>query len=155
DAATNLIKGRVLTTHFTHSTVLALNAVLAEAAEALTDNLGNITESVIVQGISSTQPFVADNCVLAAGKYLLAESSKTSFEHVKPLFEALARVIPPGGPVDTRRLALVVIRTISREDNELVRPHLETLVPPIFACVRDLVIPVKLAAEAAFLAIFS
>lgn len=54
-----------------------------------------------------------------------------------------------------RRLALVVIRTVSREANDLVRPHLGLLTPPIFGSVRDSVIPVKLAAEAAFLALFS
>jgi len=36
-----------------------------------------------------------------------------------------------------------------------VKPHIPSLVPPIFASVRDPVIPVKLAAEAAFLEIFS
>lgn len=154
DAAMSLIKNRVLTNHFTHPSVLALNAVLVEAPEALTQQLSDITASIITQGVTSNQPFVGANCVLAAGKYLLTESSNKSFDHTKPLFNALAQVILPGGPVDTRRLALVVIRTVSRENNELVRPHLETLVPPIFASVRDMVIPVKLAAEAAFLAIF-
>ena len=48
----------------------------------------------------------------------------------------------------------MVIRTVSRESNGLVRPHLALLTPPIFASVRDSIIPVKLAAEAAFLAIF-
>lgn len=38
---------------------------------------------------------------------------------------------------------------------ELVRPHLPTLAPPIFASVRDPVIPVKLTAEAAFVELFS
>lgn len=38
---------------------------------------------------------------------------------------------------------------------ELVRPHLALLATPIFASVRDPVIPVKLAAEAAFMAIFN
>ncbi len=37
----------------------------------------------------------------------------------------------------------------------MVRPHLALLAPPVFASVRDMVIPVKLAAEAAFLALFS
>jgi hypothetical protein len=101
------------------------------------------------------QPFIADNCVLAAGKYLLTESSNKSFDTIKPLFEALAPVIQPGSPTDTRRLSLVVIRTVSRENNDIVRPHLALLAPPIFASVRDPVIPVKLSAEAAFLAIFS
>jgi hypothetical protein len=47
-----------------------------------------------------------------------------------------------------------VIRTVSRDNNDLVRPHLALLTPSIFASVRDPIIPVKLAAEACFLAIF-
>jgi hypothetical protein len=130
--------------------------VLADAPEALTSGaFADITPSIIVQGIESSQPFVSDNCVLAAGKWLLTPSSDKCFESTKPLFEALAKVIPPGHPVDTRRLALVVTRTIARENDDLVRPHLQSLVPPIFASVRDMVIPVKLSAEAAFLAIFN
>lgn len=38
---------------------------------------------------------------------------------------------------------------------DLVRPHLGLLAPPVFASVRDMVIPVKLAAEAAFVALFN
>lgn len=49
----------------------------------------------------------------------------------------------------------MVLRTIARTHNDLLRPHIPLLTPPIFASVRDPVIPVKLAAEQAFLAIFS
>lgn len=73
----------------------------------------------------------------------------------KAIFEALAPCIQPGAPSDTRRQALVVIRTVSRLYPELTRAHLALLAPPIFAGVRDMIIPVKLAAEAAFLSIFS
>jgi hypothetical protein len=38
---------------------------------------------------------------------------------------------------------------------DLVRPHVPLLAPPIFASVRDPVIPVKLSAEAAFVELFS
>lgn len=71
------------------------------------------------------------------------------------MIEALASVIEPGGSVDTRRLSLVVFRTISRRSSKMIRPHLHLLAQPIFASVRDPVIPVKLAAEAAFVEIFS
>lgn len=98
---------------------------------------------------------MSENSVLAAGKFLLSEDGNHSFETHKTIFEALAPVIQPGSPADTRRLTLVVIRTVSRLHPELTRPHLAMLAPPIFASVRDLVIPVKLAAEAAFLSIFS
>lgn len=93
--------------------------------------------------------------MLAAGKYLLAEGDGKNFETNKSVFEALAPMIQPGKPSDTRRLALVVIRTVSRLHPELTRPHLGLLAPAIFSSVRDTVIPVKLAAEAAFLSIFS
>ncbi|KAI9818321.1 MAG: translational activator of GCN4 [Thelocarpon impressellum] len=113
------------------------------------------TPSVICKGIGSKNTFVADNCVLAAGKYLLTDSDRKSYETSKAILQELAPVIQPGNPVDTRRLALVVIRTVSRLEGDLIRPHLSLLAPPIFASVRDPVIPVKLAAEAAFLVIFS
>jgi hypothetical protein len=108
-----------------------------------------------VKPANSNKPVIADNCVLAAGKLLLTENADLSFESKKMLFEALAPVIQPGGPVDTRRLALVVVRTVGRIHLDFLKPHLAILVPPIFASVRDSVIPVKLAAEAAFLEIFS
>jgi hypothetical protein len=67
----------------------------------------------------------------------------------------LATLIEPGNSVDTRRLSLVVVRTICRQQMDIVRPHLPLLATPVFASVRDLVIPVKLAAEQAFLALFN
>lgn len=48
-----------------------------------------------------------------------------------------------------------MIRTVSRTNYDLMNPSLPVLAPPIFASVRDPVIPVKLAAEAAFLSVFS
>ena len=69
--------------------------------------------------------------------------------------DALREALVLDGPTDTRRLALVVIRSISRIDNDLIDAHLSKLAPAIFANVRSPVIPVKLAAEAAYLSIFS
>lgn len=154
-SAAGLIKHRVLTSQFSNASVLSLNSILLESPSSLADSFAEDTRSIICQGMHSKDTFVSDNCVLAAGKYLLADNIDRSFEQCKPIFEALAAMIQPGGPVDTRRLALVVIRTVSRIHNDTVRPHLPLLAPPIFASVRDPVIPVKLAAEAAFLALFS
>lgn len=155
DAAASLIKHRVLTTHFSKPSILALNAILAESPESLTEPFGDETVSTICAGIKDSQTFVSENAILAAGKYLLTPSSTKDFETCKPIFETLAPVIAPGSNVDARRLALVVIRTVSRHHNDLLRPHLPILTPPIFASVRDVVIPIKLAAETAFLALFS
>lgn len=155
EVGASLIKARVLTTHFSKSSLLALNAVLLDAPEALTGSFAEDTVSIICQGMGHSQPVISDNSVLAAGKYLLGKGTNKTFDHTKPLFEALAPLIEPGHPVDTRRLALVVLRTVAREHNDLVRPHIPLVVPAVFASVRDPVIPVKLSAEAAFLTIFS
>lgn len=97
---------------------------------------------------------MADNCILATGKLLLSSPPK-SFDATKKIAGTLAKVIEPGNPTDSRRLALVIVRTLSRTDMDIIRPHLPLLAPPIFASVRDLVIPVKLSAEAAFVELFS
>ncbi|KAF1963608.1 translational activator [Byssothecium circinans] len=155
DVAGSLIKARVLTTHFSKASVLALNSILLDSPEALAEGFPEETVNIISQGIAHSQPFISDNSVLAAGKYLLSEKTNKTYDHTKPLFEALAPVIEPGTPTDTRRLTLVVLRTVARQHNELVRPHIPLITPAVFASVRDPVIPIKLSAEAAFLAIFS
>ena len=71
------------------------------------------------------------------------------------IIETLSSVLAPESPIDTKRLALVVIRTISRTDTDIIERNISTLAPAIFANVRSPVIPVKLAAEAAFVSIFS
>ncbi|CAJ2503060.1 Uu.00g104540.m01.CDS01 [Anthostomella pinea] len=154
EAAFGLLKNRVATTHFTDASVLALNAVFVESAKILLDSpLAEDLPDLLSQGMSNKNLFVADNSILATGKYLLSESPK-SFEMTKPIFSKLAAIIGPGNPSDSRRVALVVVRTVSRANMDMVRPHLALLAPPVFASVRDPVIPVKLAAEAAFVELF-
>ncbi|EKD13892.1 uncharacterized protein L3040_005495 [Drepanopeziza brunnea f. sp. 'multigermtubi'] len=156
ESATSLIKNRVLPNHFNQSSILALNAVLLEAPTSLTETaFADDLPPAICRGMTSRNNFISDNCVLAAGKYLLLDSRSTDYETLKPLFETLATLIQPGNSVDTRRLSLVVIRTICRHHMEVIRPHLPLLTLPVFASVRDPVIPVKLAAEAAFMALFN
>lgn len=93
--------------------------------------------------------------MLAAGKYLLIDEYPLKTEASEDIFEALVEVMGPGCSVDSRRLALVVIRTVSRKRYDIMKAHLDIIAPVVFSSVRDSVIPVKLAAEAAFLAIFS
>ncbi|TRX91957.1 hypothetical protein FHL15_007054 [Xylaria flabelliformis] len=154
DVANGLIRNRVAPAHFNSSSVLALNAVFVESAQTLLESpAGEDLPGLLCQGMSNKNLFVADNTILATGKYLLSDSAK-SFETTKPIFSTLAAIIGPGNPSDSRRLALVVVRTVSRANMELVRPHLAVLAPPVFASVRDPVIPVKLAAEATFVELF-
>ncbi|OAA66638.1 heat-like protein [Niveomyces insectorum RCEF 264] len=154
EAATGLLKNRVLVSNPTNASVLALNAVLLESPDVLLESaLAEDLPNLLVQGMENKNLFVADNFILATGKYLLSPHPK-SYEDSKEIFEKLAKTIPPGGPADSRRLALVLVRTLARVHPDMVRPHLPRLAPAVFASVRDLVIPVKLSAEAAFMALF-
>ena len=151
----SLIKQRVLTPNLNHASVLSLNSALFESPASLIEGFPQETSAIICQGIGSKDPFISENCVLAAGKHLLAEKYNPGLDVRRSMLEALAAAIQPGSPVDSRRLALVVIRTVSRKNSNITNPHLRLLAPPVFASVRDSVIPVKLAAEAAFLTLFS
>ncbi|ROT36205.1 translational activator GCN1 [Sodiomyces alkalinus F11] len=155
ESATALLKSRVVTSHISSSSVLALNAVLVESPESLLGSpLAEELPDLLCQGMSSKNTFIVDNCILGTAKYLLSDFPK-SFESSRKIFEMIASIIQPGQPTDSRRLALVVVRTMSRVKADMVRPHLQILAPPVFASVRDLVIPVKLAAEAAFVSLFN
>lgn len=160
EVAAQLLKNRVMTRDFSNSSVLALNAVLLESPEALLESpLVEDLPELLCQGMSSKNPFITENFILATGKFLLSPlasaSPAKSFEATKPIFTTVSQLIPPGQPSDSRRLALVLVRTLSRNQPDLVRPHLPLLAPPVFASVRDMVIPVKLAAEAAFVQLFA
>jgi hypothetical protein len=148
-----LIKSRVLVQPSTSASTLALNAVLLESADVLTSEHAAETVGVIATGITSKTIFIQQNSILAAGKYLLSANTISNAEAVTPIFEALASIVPAGHDIDSRRLSLVVIRTLSRHHDE-VHDFLPLLVPVVFSSIRDPVIPVKLAAEAAFLELF-
>ncbi|KAK4642786.1 translational activator of GCN4 [Podospora bellae-mahoneyi] len=136
--------------------VLALNAVLLEAAGVVGEcGLGDELPEVLCAGMVGKDPSIADNYIAATGKYLLSADLPKPFESTKPIFTTLSTIIPPGNASDTRRLALVLVRTLARTHPDMVRPHLSILAPPVFASVRDTVIPVKLAAEAAFVQLFA
>ncbi|AEO59390.1 hypothetical protein MYCTH_2307636 [Thermothelomyces thermophilus ATCC 42464] len=155
DVATGLLKNRVMTRDFSNASVLALNAVLLESPDTLLNSpLADDLPELLCQGMQHKDPYIVDSFITATGKYLLSDAPK-AFETTKPIFATLAKIIPPGNPGDSRRLALVLVRTLARNNTDMVRPHLGLLAPPVFASVRDMVIPVKLAAEAAFVQLFA
>jgi len=154
-AATPLLRSRVLTQTPSRASVLALNAILVDSPGTLTGSLAADTVSAIAAATSSPASGVAENAVLAAGKYLLLDTPDVGGGGHDVLFNALATQLAPGAPIDVRRLSLVVVRTLSRTKPDAARQRLTLLAPPVFGGVRDPVIPVKLAAEQALLALFS
>ena len=158
--ANQLIKSRVLVQPSTPASILAFNAVLAENSKALTETHLEEARSVLQSGLTSGPTYVQHNAVLAIGKLLLG-SPETDNETIisdtaanKPLIDALASKIKQGNDIDTRRLSLVVIRTLSRHHNVHIQHYIPTLLLPVYQSLRDPVIPIKLAAEACFIQLF-
>lgn len=155
DSASSLIKARVLSHPVTDTSILALNAVLLESPASLTNGMLTETRTALVNGMTHRSLYIQQNSVVAAGKCLLAEGVIQNSEVVQSILEPLAAILQPGGDIDARRLGLVVVRTVSRKYPSEMRRHVPELAPAVFSGVRDPVIPVKLAAEAAFLELFS
>lgn len=51
---TSICRSRVLTTNFSHASILGLNALLVEAPKILLENFTTETPSVICQGVSNS-----------------------------------------------------------------------------------------------------
>ncbi len=183
DEATKLIKSKILTTaeveeddagedsYILDDTgkfgVLSINAFLKDAPFHIFNNslLKDIT-NFIMGCIESKSEYISENGVVAAGKLLLLNGTKgdnqeekyeVPFPLSKKLIETLSKAMqaPVSSSNDTRRLSLVVVRTIARANYDLmIRPHLDILGPAVFVGVRELIIPIKLAAEKAYLGIF-
>lgn len=117
---------------------------------------------------------VCDYALLAIGKILLLigktsspyttlvksegnEPFELNADVLQQLFDQLVKnlIIPASNSSDSRRLALIIIRTLGRNEYDLViKPNIGVLVPQIFTSVRSPIIPIKLAAEKAFLQLF-
>ena len=168
EEAAALVRDKILKDGASPFSVLAINSFLREAPSHIFDTgvLGDVVDFVVA-ACASPQPYISDNAVVALGKLLLLDgkerddnSSGASFmlgDHLRTLVCELARcaVQPASNSPDTRRLALVVVRTAARHRYEALKPHWDVLVPAVFSCLRDAIIPIRLAAEKAYLALFN
>ncbi|ODQ79468.1 hypothetical protein BABINDRAFT_180589 [Babjeviella inositovora NRRL Y-12698] len=163
--------------------VLTLNAFLKDAPRHIFENnLAVEVSEFMINASNTASPYICDNAIVAMGKFLLLKNqlaapaqfvlpriANSKIEDPTAPFEipveAVSDVVrqlcvtmlePASNSVDSRRLSLVCIRTIARfQYDEAIQPFFDALGPSVFACVRDPVVPIKLAAEKAFLALFN
>lgn len=149
--------------------VLATNAFLKDAPTHIfaATTLPDVV-SAVIEWARSSEEYVGCNGVVAIGKLLLLhEEKKSPFlkptesplllpeEHISALVTELAGATVTPASSETRRLALVALRTVARHKYALVKPHWDTVVPLVFTCLRDAVIPIRLASEKAYLSLFN
>ena len=154
--------------------ILSINSFLRYSpAHIFQDGLLTEVVGFVINCSNSSDVYISDNATLAIGKLLLLNGetkspalkddaeSETAFQLDDETLEnlcnqlALTSVKPISNSPDTRRLSLVVIRTVARLKNDVISKHLDSLVPSVFVCIRDPIIPIKLAAEKAYLSIFN
>lgn len=179
EEACNILKTKVLSKRLSNDElkfgVLSINSFLRDApSHVFNTGLFHDVVDFVVYCASSQSPYISDNATVAMGKILLLhEESKSPKQDdkssVASTFEVTEKALtqiwdqicinalqPNSNSTDTRRLALVVIRTVARKKYEaLVLPRLDLLAPTVFSCLRDAVIPIRLASEKAYLAIFN
>jgi hypothetical protein len=176
EEATQILKTKVLETPLegddsSKFAILTLNAFLRDAPKHIfnTGLLPSIVQTLI-DASNASSAYISDNATVAIGKLLLLNGTKGSpkINEAEEQFEVSYRLIadlakqlalltlrPISNSLDTRRLSLVVIRTVARFQPTLFTSHLDILAPSVFSCVRDVIIPIKLAAEKAYLSLFS
>ncbi|CCH46758.1 putative translational activator [Wickerhamomyces ciferrii] len=177
DEGLHILKSKVLDSKFDDGdsskfAILTLNSFLKDAPDHIFNN-GLLPQIVaaLVDGTNSTSSYISDNSVLAIGKILLLQDEKAA-PKAKPVSEepfdipfplvsdlvkqlAITTLKPASNSLDTRRLSLTVVRTVSRQKGSIFKAQLDVIAPSVFACVRDVIIPIKLAAEKAYLALFN
>ncbi|SGZ49194.1 CIC11C00000000223 [Sungouiella intermedia] len=179
DEAANILKTKILNKRRDESelkfAILSVNSFLKEAPAHVFDTglLEEVTH-LVIECCKSTVPYISDNATVAVGKLLLLQEETASpyqssdlksdkafeipDELVTSLVEQLSKsaLQPESNSPDTRRLSLVVVRTVARFKYEgTIKPHWDVLVPSVFSCLRDGIIPIRLAAEKAYLAVFN
>ena len=178
DRAVALIKSRVLISSISEISILALNAVIVERPGIMIHDFFSVLSAAITTGLGHRDFSIQQGSILALGKVLLAEGGvvlsrdeqqqrqqqqqqqqqhEKGTNSIQLMIASLTNILlqQPPADIDSRRLSLVVIRTTARHHPSYMQNHLPILAPAVFAAVRDSVIPIKLAAEAAFLEVFS
>lgn len=179
DEAANILETKVLSKRGDPAelkfAVLAINSFLRDAPiHVFSTGLSDEVVSFIIECAQSSLPFISDNAAVALGKLMLLDGetrspkqeggldSETEFSFSEATKSQLVELLclaalqPESHSNDTRRLSLVVLRTVARmKHQQFIQPFLTVVATTVFACLRDPIIPIRLAAEKAYLAIFN
>ncbi|KAG0238098.1 translational activator of GCN4 [Actinomortierella wolfii] len=132
--------------------MLAANAILAEKPELLIET-GHVqlVANAALNAIPSAVEKSSTNGVLVVGKMLMSDAYEVDSELMGELVSKLTQALSMDIAIESKRLLLVCLRAFARKRPDLIEPKLKEVVPAMMTCVRERVIPIKLAAERALL----
>jgi hypothetical protein len=137
--------------------VLVLNGALKYGGDRVASaGLSEAVANYFIEHANDEDSTMSENSVIGLGKYLLSSAVRDASN---PILETCVSTLcsttakTTSHSLDTRRLSLIVLRTLARTNHALIAQFLDIIMVPLFSCVRDQIIPVKLAAEKAYLAV--
>ncbi|KAG5438206.1 hypothetical protein PCANB_003057 [Pneumocystis canis] len=148
NTALSFLYSKIFVSEHTNYSILTLNAILAYCSEHLIE-LNHSEEIVqsIINGCLSNKPYIANNGLLAAGKFFLDNHFNKNPDHIKHIIETFVNCMKsPKITTDASRLILTII--------SIVYPHFHLIVPIVFHNVHHTLTPIKLAAESAYIFLF-
>ncbi|KAJ3398360.1 translational activator of GCN4 [Chytridiales sp. JEL 0842] len=145
-----------------HGMLVGITSVVSEDLSLITEfDYTPTLLNFVIKGLGDDKPQVAEVAVQCAGKVLLAAakdvdgSPVVSEDDNMKLVKSLVDVTKPENPrTDARRMAVMVIKNVAKANHKMVAPHLKFIIPTMMLCVRDRIIPIKLASERALLHLF-
>ena len=163
EEADNIISTKVLGPEQEQKfSILAINAFLRESSDKVFATKLERVCQFILESCDSKDVYISAHSCLAIGKLLLSmDESKGNVitpELLNQLVNKLCELIvePVSNSPDTRRLALVVMRTLGRyKFQQVIEPNLDLIIPTVFLNIRDPIIPIKLASEKCYLTVLN
>ncbi|KAI8841708.1 armadillo-type protein [Chytridium lagenaria] len=138
-----------------HGMILVIKAVMRESPLLL--HFISFTPNVVAliqKCLDDEKAQITEAAVQSASVFLQHEEYLAD-DNVPTLMAGLINLAKPGDSrVDGRRMAVKVIKKMAKHNHKLISPLLSTIVPVLMLCVRDRVIPIKLAAERALIYVF-
>jgi hypothetical protein len=133
-SAIAFIRSEIIDVELSRTSVIALNGFLHDPPASLLniEILDEISDLSLKAAVStdvntqinacSYQDFISEAGILATGKIMTNPSIEKDGHLTQSIFNILNGIIrqPPSGSTDSQRLSLVVVRTISRKDYEVL-----------------------------------
>ncbi|KAG5518493.1 hypothetical protein PMAC_002889 [Pneumocystis sp. 'macacae'] len=154
--ALSFLCSKIFVSEHNNYSILTLNAVLIDCPKYLIElNCSLEIVHSIINGCLSNKPYITNNGILAAGKFLLDNHLNTNSNHTTLIIETLVNYMKnPKIMPDANRLILTVISATSKKCHHILKDHFNIIVPIIFHNVHHILTPIQFAAESAYISLF-
>lgn len=151
----NILRDKILFKGDTRFSIIGINAFLKESNDKLVNLVDEIIEFIVNTTNDINDSFTTENCAIAIGKLLLCPLELSPDQQTALVHQLCKLINKPDLSADTKRLSIIVLRTVGRLKYSIIEANLHMVVLTIFNNVRSMIIPIKLAAEKCYVAVLN